>query len=466
MTRERFSGALATDLGTSRHVGFADLPPGTEFRQDHHTLGMLSPLGYFFIGTCYAEATEWAAGVLGSGVTPQLLFDRNILWVRTPEDLDHHTSGTAPESALRIAHHFTGRWRRIRSWNHRWVGLLSQPPDEFGALAAHLRQVRWYMRSAWRLHFLLQFALRAVMEQALSELAHSGRQFEFLDHLHSWPSDASRSALLAKHLLETVPQNDLHAMRRASADYVSRAGDRTCGTLDVSTPTLAERPSLLQGLAATLDDQLTSRPREPHWVRKNPLLHLAWKANYFWWSEDHNTVFEGQSLIPLRRTAQQAGRLLGLPDDLVFWLFMRELEGALDDHSLRRDVFVMAHARGSERANPSPARGILSTHLSGQAASPGIAQGIAHVRLGIDDRPAPDGAFVLVANGVASNWLPLLEKAVACVVSQAGITSHAAIICRQLGIPCVVGVTPSSISRGLEGREVSVDGALGAISVR
>lgn len=465
MNRGRFSGVLESDLGASSNVGFTDRRPSSAFRQDHHTLSKLSPLGYFFVGACYAEASEWAAHMLGSGATPQLLFDRNILWVNVKKPISPQVTQGPSQSALRIANQFQTRWNRIRSWNRYWITSLSHPPGSFDELTVHLRQVRWYMQSAWKLHFLIQFALREVMEQALSELSAAGRQSDFLERLHGWPSEATSSALFAKSLLSEVSLDDPGDMLRAVRHYVSRYGDRLCGALDVSEPTLTERPALLEGLSAALDRQPSRRPREPNWVRAHPLLHIAWCSNYFWWSEEHNGLFEGQSLIPLRRTAQKAGNLLKMEEDAVFMLFIRELEEALRAHRLSEDVRSMASVRAVERADHSHAREKSPLHWRGQGASPGKALGRVHVRLGLDERAVPSRGFVLLASGVAANWLPLIERAAACVVSQAGITTHAAIICRQMGIPCVVGIPPANLSPELEGCEIYVDGDTGAVTV-
>lgn len=69
---------------------------------------------------------------------------------------------------------------------------------------------------------------------------------------------------------------------------------------------------------------------------------------------------------------------------------------------------------------------------------------------------------VLVVKSVTPDWLPLLKQAAGIVAEQGGITCHAAIIARELGIPSVVGV--KNATNLIEGRQpVLVDGDRGEI---
>src|SRR4029079_4979475 len=46
---------------------------------------------------------------------------------------------------------------------------------------------------------------------------------------------------------------------------------------------------------------------------------------------------------------------------------------------------------------------------------------------------------VLVTHRTAPDWVPLMRRAAAIVTNSGGRTCHAAIVSRELGIPCVVG---------------------------
>ena len=58
------------------------------------------------------------------------------------------------------------------------------------------------------------------------------------------------------------------------------------------------------------------------------------------------------------------------------------------------------------------------------------------------------------------DWLPLLRRAGAVVTDSGGMTCHAAIVSRELGIPCVVG-TGEATSKLRDGEMVTVDATRG-----
>ncbi|NEP14194.1 MAG: response regulator [Symploca sp. SIO2C1] len=69
---------------------------------------------------------------------------------------------------------------------------------------------------------------------------------------------------------------------------------------------------------------------------------------------------------------------------------------------------------------------------------------------------------ILVAQMVTPDWIPLLKKAAGIVTEQGGITSHAAIIARELGIPAVVHVT--GITQLIHSGElILIDGTQGEV---
>ncbi|MCC6053248.1 MAG: phosphoenolpyruvate synthase, partial [Desulfurococcaceae archaeon] len=100
----------------------------------------------------------------------------------------------------------------------------------------------------------------------------------------------------------------------------------------------------------------------------------------------------------------------------------------------------------------------------GLPASPGVAAGTARVLFNPKSPEAMEfkQGDILVTKMTDPDWVPLMKKAAAIVTDEGGMTSHAAIVSRELGVPCVVGTGNATkvISTGVE---VTVDGGRGVI---
>lgn len=104
--------------------------------------------------------------------------------------------------------------------------------------------------------------------------------------------------------------------------------------------------------------------------------------------------------------------------------------------------------------------------LKGLPASPGIASGKVHI---IDD-PKDINEFkqgeILVTLMTSPDWVPAMKKAAAIITNNGGMTCHAAIVSREMQIPCLVGTTSrgAAATKVLEsGQEITVDAKDGVI---
>jgi len=100
--------------------------------------------------------------------------------------------------------------------------------------------------------------------------------------------------------------------------------------------------------------------------------------------------------------------------------------------------------------------------VQGLGASPGIGSG----RVRVLQSPAEASAFVagevLVAPMTNPDWVPVLRSASALVTDGGGMTCHAAIVSRELGVPCVVG-TRNATTVLRNGEMATVDGSKGVV---
>jgi pyruvate, water dikinase len=100
--------------------------------------------------------------------------------------------------------------------------------------------------------------------------------------------------------------------------------------------------------------------------------------------------------------------------------------------------------------------------LTGSPASPGMASGPVKILEGAHQIDKIMKGDVLVAEMTTPDYVPAMKRACAIVTNQGGRTSHAAIVSRELGIPCVVGSTTATTA--LEDKQiVTVDGSSGKI---
>jgi pyruvate,water dikinase len=102
--------------------------------------------------------------------------------------------------------------------------------------------------------------------------------------------------------------------------------------------------------------------------------------------------------------------------------------------------------------------------LDGAAGSGGVASGRARVVTDAGDPAGLEPGDVLIAPQTDPAWVPLMVPAAAVVVNVGAAGSHAMIVSRELGIPCVVSVEDASIIIP-DGAIVTVDGNAGTVTI-
>ncbi len=100
--------------------------------------------------------------------------------------------------------------------------------------------------------------------------------------------------------------------------------------------------------------------------------------------------------------------------------------------------------------------------LNGLAASPGVAAGKAKVVRNVSQISKVQKGEILVAPMTSPDWVPTMKKSRAIITNQGGVTCHAAIVSRELGIPCVVG-TEKATEVLEDGDKVTVNGYDGIV---
>lgn len=100
--------------------------------------------------------------------------------------------------------------------------------------------------------------------------------------------------------------------------------------------------------------------------------------------------------------------------------------------------------------------------LAGSAASPGIGWGAVVLVKSKKEIGKVKQGDILVTSMTTPDFVPAMKKVSAIVTDKGGLTSHAAIVSRELGVPCIVGTeTATKVLRN--GEVVTVDGGKGKV---
>ncbi len=174
-------------------------------------------------------------------------------------------------------------------------------------------------------------------------------------------------------------------------------------------------------------------------------------------------VLDADRILELARLAARVEAHYGAPQDTewaiergrVFFVQSRPITTLAPDPSERERV---------QRAAPVPSGPADDSALlvSGMGASPGVVAGTVRVLRAPSDGHLLEAGEVLVAPMTNPDWVPVIRRAAALVTDSGGMTCHAAIVSRELGVPCIVGSRrATTVLR--DGMVVTVDAARGKV---
>jgi pyruvate,water dikinase len=126
----------------------------------------------------------------------------------------------------------------------------------------------------------------------------------------------------------------------------------------------------------------------------------------------------------------------------------------------RRPALSEMTRRGGKDLAPAT----LGLVLSGTAGSGGVATGRARVILDAADPAGLEPGDILVAPQTDPSWVPLFVPAAAVVVNVGAMGSHAMIVSRELGVPCVASVADATDIIP-DGATITVDGNAGTVTI-
>ncbi|HLI16523.1 MAG TPA: phosphoenolpyruvate synthase [Acidimicrobiales bacterium] len=161
-------------------------------------------------------------------------------------------------------------------------------------------------------------------------------------------------------------------------------------------------------------------------------------------------VLSDEEVVDLARLGLALERHYGSPQDAEWAM------AAGRTFLVQSRPITTLHARAAKAGAPG------RVLLNGLAASAGRASGAVRVLASPDEGDRLRDGEVLVATMTSPDWVPVMRRAAALVTDGGGMTCHAAIVARELQVPCVVG-TRNATTVLRDGEVVTVDGAKGQV---
>jgi pyruvate,water dikinase len=175
--------------------------------------------------------------------------------------------------------------------------------------------------------------------------------------------------------------------------------------------------------------------------------------------DDPQDIFylEVQEVLSLAEGRLTSWDLRGLVD-LRRRQFDRWKRESIDDRFTTRGAYIAGQTYRNESAAPASTDPNV---LRGIGCCPGrVKQRVRVIRSPQDDMNLDKE--ILVAERTDPGWVPLYPSACALLIERGSILSHSAIVARELGLPCVVGVR-DLLKRVKDGMVVEMDGGEGTV---
>jgi len=164
-------------------------------------------------------------------------------------------------------------------------------------------------------------------------------------------------------------------------------------------------------------------------------------------------VLTESELKTLGTLARRAEEHYGVPQDLEF-----AIEGDEIYLTQTRPITTLKAATTSAGSGGPTTKPLVH----GLGASPGLATGTVRVLMSTTEESSMQAGEVLVTRMTSPDWVPIMRRAKAIVTDAGGMTSHAAIVARELGLPCIVGAHDATRVL-VTGTLVTVDGTAGTV---
>jgi pyruvate,water dikinase len=294
--------------------------------------------------------------------------------------------------------------------------------------------------------FLADFGQRGPNEwdiRAISWEAGPGQVLALVDSMRHIPDEESPDARHAR--LEATRTAAAERVRAALPDHASRSSFDVALQSCARTIPLREKTKLI---AVTTINEVRLAMRE--------LGRRGVAAGYYAAPEDVMMLLDSELDDYVADPARFAPVIA---ERLVQYLALFEIEPPFII-----DADPAPLPSWPRRARPRPDPVAAGEVLRGIGGSAGQYQGVARVGMDLPAAMALEPGEILIAPLTDAAWTPLFLVAGAVVVDVGALNSHAVVVSRELGIPCVLSL-PDATARLRDGMVLAVDGTAGTVTV-
>ena len=303
----------------------------------------------------------------------------------------------------------------------------------------------------------------------------------FMDAFPDADYPALVSALPAmKHLDPTRALREMAARGETNiAPLLKQFAHRSRRELDIRAPRWDEDRDWVAALLKRHSAAAGSDPRPVYEAaRAQALAKLPWRKRrsfqskldrlrHFLWLREEMRDLSSRMYHLIRRYLLAIAERRGLGDDIFFMRFQEIIADDRSNIARQRERyesfrdFKAPNEIGSRFAfAPTPSGGALR----GIAASRGTARGVARVARNIEESMRVETGAILICPYTDPGWTPVLDRVAGVVTETGGLLSHAAVICREYGIPAVLGVPQATVRVG-DGARVVINGGEGFVEL-
>ena len=279
----------------------------------------------------------------------------------------------------------------------------------------------------------------------------------------------------ARALFYRVQNGFDHFKVRIAVPVQRMVQSEASGVLFTVEPATSDRSKITIEAVFGLGETIVSGDVTPdHYVvSKDGLKILTKEVNKQEWKLVRNPKGAGENAnVKVVLTPQEQARQKITDEDIItlarigkqleeHYQFPQDIEWAKEDDKI---YIVQTRPVTALRERKAEAESEITGKviLTGAPASPGVASGPVKI---VTDPSQIDKVLegdVLVAEMTTPDYVPAMKRAVAIVTDRGGRTAHAAIVSREMGIPCIVG-TEKATKTLKDGQIITVDGANGKV---